>query len=167
MAPAEAAQERAESRGSLEGEPEDSCRPAGSKRGCVIDAIAARERRHHEGQDLVPDVRPTDRGTEIEMALDQTLQIEVVGQGSWQKKPSVGHRAIVVEGRVEPVQAVRRSHLSGAPFVGLDGLSQRHLPSSEGHLIRRIRASQAEAIGGSGLRRGRYFPAIADRSVQG
>jgi hypothetical protein len=54
---------------------------------------------------------------------------------------------------------VRRSHLSGAPFVGLDGLSQRHLPSSEGHLIRRIRASQAEAIGGSGLRLGRFYGA--------
>ena len=31
------------------------------------------------------------------------------------------------------------------------GCSQRHLPSSEGHLIRRFRAYQARAIGGSGL----------------
>jgi len=37
-------------------------------------------------------------------------------------------------------------------LLGAMGCSQRHLPSSEGHLIRRFRASQAEAIGGSGLR---------------
>jgi len=66
------------------------------------------------------------------MALDQTLQIEVVGQGSWQKKPSVGHRAIVVEGRVEPVQAVRRSHLSGAPLLGSMGYLNAIFPVQKG-----------------------------------
>ena len=32
------------------------------------------------------------------------------------------------------------------------GVSQRHLPSSDGHLIRRFGASQAQYVGGSGLR---------------
>jgi hypothetical protein len=42
----------------------------------------------------------------------------MLGEGGRQKEPRVGHQAIVVEGRVEPVEAVRRSHLSGAPLSG-------------------------------------------------
>jgi len=107
MARAKAAQERAQSRGSLEGEPENSRRPAGSERVCVVDAVAARERRGDEAEDLVPDVRPTDRGAEIEMRVHQFAQAEMLGQGGRQKKPGIGHQTIVVKGCVEAVGAVR------------------------------------------------------------
>ena len=92
MAPSKAAQERAQSRGSLEGKAEDSLGPAGSEHVCVVDTVAARERRHDEAQEFVPDVRPTDRAAEVEMALDQPFQTQLVGPGGRQKKPGVGHQ---------------------------------------------------------------------------
>ncbi len=41
------------------------------------------------------------------MLVDEALEAEVLGQGGRQEEPRVGHQAIVVEGRVEPVEAVR------------------------------------------------------------
>jgi hypothetical protein len=41
------------------------------------------------------------------MGLDEVLEAKMLGQGGRQQEPGVGHQAIVVEGRVEAVQAVR------------------------------------------------------------
>ena len=56
VAPAEAAQERAHGRGGLDREAEDPLRAASPKRIHVVDAVAARERRQDEGQELVAGV---------------------------------------------------------------------------------------------------------------
>jgi hypothetical protein len=68
-----------------ESEPEDSRRFVVPERVCIVDTVAARER-----EQPIPYVRPTDRAAEIEMALDQPFQTQVVGQGGRQKKPGVG-----------------------------------------------------------------------------
>ena len=56
MAPAEAAQKRAQGRWGLDGAAEDAGRPARARIG-VVDAVTARERGGDQGQQLVPDVR--------------------------------------------------------------------------------------------------------------
>jgi len=88
---------------------------------------------------------PDDRGTEIEMALDQTLQIEVVGQVAGRRSPAsaterssskaVSSRSRLCEDRIYQVLLLLARWAISTPSS-----------SSEGHLIRRIRASQAEAI---------------------
>jgi hypothetical protein len=107
VAPAEAAQERAEGGHRLDREVEDPRRPARPECGRVVDAVTARERRHDEREQLVADVRPTDRLPEVQVRLDELAQAEMRGEGGRQEEPRVGHQAIVVEGRVEPVEAVR------------------------------------------------------------
>jgi hypothetical protein len=52
-------------------------------------------------------VRSSGCRTEVEMRIDQLAQAEVLGQRGRQQEPRVGHQAIVVKGRVEPVEAVR------------------------------------------------------------
>ncbi len=54
------------------------------------------------------------------------------GRGCRQKEPRVGHQAVVVEGHIEPVKGMRRSHQSGATLLGLMGSHKRHLPSLRG-----------------------------------
>jgi len=74
MAPAEAAQERAERRCRLDREAEDPRRPARPERGRAVDAITTGERRHHEREQLVPDVRPARRLPEVEVGLDSSFR---------------------------------------------------------------------------------------------
>ena len=88
-----------------------------------------REGRQDERQELVARVRPARPVTEVEVLIDELAEAEAVGQGGRQEEPRVGHQAVVVEGRTEPVQAVRRSHQSGAPLLGLMGVSST--PSSQ------------------------------------
>src|SRR5450759_1551857 len=135
VAPAEAAQERAERRGRLDREAEDPSRAARPERGRVVDAVTARERRHDEREQLVADVRPTDRLPEVPVRIDELAQAEMRAEGGRQEEPGVGHQAIVVEGCVEAVEAVRRSHLSGVLLAGSVVAQQPHRPSSEGHLF--------------------------------
>ncbi len=84
---------------------------------------------------FVAGVRPTGCGTQIEVALDQLTQAEVLGQGGRQEEPRVGHQALVVEGHIEAVEAVRRSHRCALLIVGRCCLEQLHRPRSEGHLF--------------------------------
>ena len=46
-------------------------------------------------------------GTEVEVGLDELAQPEVVGEGGRQEEPRIGDQAVVVEGRIEAVEAVR------------------------------------------------------------
>jgi len=41
------------------------------------------------------------------MLIDQLAQAEMVGQRGRQDEAGIGHQAVVVEGRVESVEAVR------------------------------------------------------------
>ncbi len=107
VAPAEAAQERAQGRGCLDRVTEDPGRPTRAKGVCVVDAVAPGERRGDEGQELVADVRPAMRPPELKVLVDQLAQAQVVSEGGRQEEPRVGHQTVVVEGHIEPVEAVR------------------------------------------------------------
>jgi hypothetical protein len=65
----------------------------------------------------------------VKVLLDEIFQAETGGQGGRQEEPRIGHQAIVVEAGFQPVEAVRRSHQSGAPLVRADGSSST--PSSQ------------------------------------
>ena len=52
-------------------------------------------------------MRPSGCPPEIEVALDERLQAEVVRQRSRQQEPRIGHQPIVVKGRLEAIGAVR------------------------------------------------------------
>ena len=87
--PAEAAQERAERGGRLDREPEDTARATCPQGVGVIDAVATRERREDERQQLVPDVRMPHRSPEVEGALRQLLESEMLGQGGREQQPRI------------------------------------------------------------------------------
>ncbi len=86
--------------------PEDTPGSAGSQRLGVVDRVAACESGHDERQELVAGVRRAGLAPEVEVAVDQLAQAEAVSQGGRQKQSRVGHQAVVVEGRREPVEAV-------------------------------------------------------------
>jgi len=138
--------------GRLEGEAEDSRRSTSSEGSGVIDTVATRECGHDEREELVSRIRSADRRAEVEMALDQTFQTEVVGQSGWQQETRVGHQTIVVKGRVEASRLCDDRIYQVLLLLGAMGDLNAIFPSSEGHLIRRFSTSQAEAVGGSGVR---------------
>lgn len=107
MTPAEAAQERPQGGRRLDAEAEDPAGAAGPQRVRVVDAVTTGEGRHDEGQELVADVRPAGRGTEIEVLVHQLAQAEMVGQRGRQEEPRIGHQTVVVEGHIDSVKAVR------------------------------------------------------------
>jgi phosphoglycolate phosphatase-like HAD superfamily hydrolase len=85
VAPAEAAQERAEGRRRLDREAEDPGRAARSESPGVVDAFTARERRHDEREQLVSDVRPARPLPEVEVGLNELAQAEMVSEGGGQE----------------------------------------------------------------------------------
>jgi hypothetical protein len=121
VAPAEAAQEGAQRGRGLDDEPENLLRAAGAQGGRVVDAVTARERGEDQGQELVADVRPARRLAEVEVLPHELLQAEMLGQGGRQQEPGIGHELRPVERRVDPVEAVGRSHPAGAPLRWADG----------------------------------------------
>jgi len=52
-------------------------------------------------------VRPTGSVAEVEMLVDELTEAEPLGQSDRQDEPRIGHEAVVVEGDIEPVEAVR------------------------------------------------------------
>ncbi len=106
VTPAEAAQERPERGSGLHRDPEDPARAAGAQGVRVVDRVAAREGGHDKRQELVPGVRPTGRGAEVEVLIHELLETEMLGQGGRQEQPRVRHQAVVVEGRFQAVEAV-------------------------------------------------------------
>jgi hypothetical protein len=135
MAPAEAAQEGAEGGRCLHGEAEDLRRPACPEHCCVVDAIAAGERRQDERHELVARVRGTRLLPEVEVLLDELLHAKVRGQRRGQEEARVGHQLRPVERGVNPVEAVGRSHPAGAPLFGVMAVLQHHHSRSAGHLF--------------------------------
>ena len=86
-----------------DGAAEHARRPAGAQRSGVVDALAARERRGDQGQQLVAGVRPPRRVTEVEVAVGELLQTEMLGERGREEQP----RIVVVEGDVYPVGVAR------------------------------------------------------------
>ena len=107
VAPAEAAQEDTERGRRLDGATEHARRPAGAQRSGVVDALAARERRGDQGQQLVAGVRPPRRVTEVEVGVHKFTEAEPAGERGGEQQARVVHEAVVVEGDVYPVGVAR------------------------------------------------------------
>ena len=107
VAPAEAAQEGPERGRRLHGAAEHAPGAAGAQRIGVGDAVAARERRGDQGQQLVAGVRPPRRVTEVEVGVRQFTEAEPAGERGGEQQARVVHQAVVVEGDVYPVGVAR------------------------------------------------------------
>jgi len=64
----------------------------------------------------------------IEMALDELLETQVLGEGGRQEQACVGHQVVVVKGRREPVEA--SSQRDGSVRRRLASLRQRMLATA-------------------------------------
>jgi hypothetical protein len=73
----------------------------------VVDTVTTREGRGDEREHLVAGVRPARRSSQVEVRVYEFAQAEMMSQGGRQEEARVGHQAIVVEGRVNAVEAVR------------------------------------------------------------
>ena len=93
MAPPEAAQEGAGGGWRLDHAAENTGRPTGMQRSRVVDAVAASQRRRHQGHHLVTRIRPARRAAKVEMVVDQFGQAQTPGR---------------VDGRISPALATRR-----------------------------------------------------------
>ena len=74
-----------------------------------------------EGQELVAGVHLAGRRTQVNVPLGQLPKAEALGQGGRQEEPRIGDLTVLVEGHIEAVEAVRRSHQIGCFSVGLGG----------------------------------------------
>ena len=72
----------------------------------VVNAVAARQRRRHQGQHLVARVRPPRRIAQVQVMVNQFTQTQVLGQRDRKEQPSIGHQAAVVEGDLDAVGMV-------------------------------------------------------------
>ncbi len=43
----------------------------------------------------------------MDVLVDERLEAEVLRQGGRHQEPGIGHQTVVIEGRFEPVEAVR------------------------------------------------------------
>jgi hypothetical protein len=92
--------------------------PARSESVGISDAVAPGQGRHHERQELVADVGPSRFVAQVEVGIDELAEAQMLGQGGRQEEARISHQTVIVKGRVNPVEAVRRSHLSGALPAG-------------------------------------------------
>ena len=93
--------------GALITHPSTRGRPARPQRIGVVNAVAARQRRRHQGQHLVASVGSSGRIPQVNVAVHQFTQAQVVGQGDRQQQPRIGHQAVIIKGNVDAV-GVRR-----------------------------------------------------------
>ena len=94
-------------KGRLDPEAQHPLGAAGSQRVRIINAVTAGKGRQDQGQELVTDMRPTRRGAEVEVLVGELTEAEMGGQGRRQEEARIGHQPVIVEGHVEPVEAVR------------------------------------------------------------
>ena len=93
--------------GALTVQPSTLAVPPARNASASVDALAARERRGDQGHQLVAGVRPPRRVTEVDAAVGELLQTEMLGERGREEQPRIGHQAVVVEGDVYPVGAAR------------------------------------------------------------
>ena len=84
-----------------------SGRPAGAQHVGVVNAVAASQRRRHQGQHLVAGVRPPRGIAQVEALLNQLGQAQVPGQGGGKDQPGIGYQTVVVKGDLDAVGMVK------------------------------------------------------------
>ena len=65
------------------------------------------QRRRHQGQQLAARMGPTWRISGINMAVHQSTQSRMMGQGHRQDEPLIGHRVAPVKGNVDAGELIR------------------------------------------------------------
>ena len=93
--------------GALTVQPSTLAVPPARRASASVDAVAARERRGDQGQQLVAGVRPPRRVTEVEVGVRQCAEAEPAGERGGEQQARVVHEAVVVEGDVYPVGVAR------------------------------------------------------------
>ena len=73
----------------------------------IVDAVTTGQHRRHQGQHLVPRVGSARDTTQVNMAIHQLAQTQVMGQRDRQKQSGVGHQAVIVEGDLDAVGLLR------------------------------------------------------------
>ena len=105
-APPEAAQEGPQGEWRLDYAADGASRTPSAQRVGVVNAVAARQRRRHQGQHLVARIRPPRRIAQVQVMVNQFTQTQVLGQRDRKEQPSIGHQAAVVEGDLDAVGVV-------------------------------------------------------------
>ena len=103
VAPPETPQEGPQGGWRLDHTPQHPRRPARPQRIGVVNAVAASQRRRHQGQHLVASVGSSGRIPQVNVAVHQFTQAQVVGQGDRQQQPRIGHQAVIIKGNVDAV----------------------------------------------------------------
>jgi hypothetical protein len=106
VAPAEAAQERAQGGEGFDAEAQDPAGCAGAQGVRIVDRVATRERGHDEGQELVADVRRAGGAPQVEEPIGAAPSGPGGGPAWLAGGARACHQAIVVEGRVNAVDGV-------------------------------------------------------------
>jgi hypothetical protein len=107
MTPSETAQERADGRRRRNPESQHRLSGARPQTVAVVDAVAAGQRRVDHRHGLLAHIGPTRGVTQVDLAVEQLPQPQVLGQRGRQNHPGVGHRVLVVEGHANGVQAMQ------------------------------------------------------------
>ena len=107
VAPSETPQERAQRGWRLHHTAQHLLGLASAQRVGVVNAVTAGQRRCHQRQHLVSRVGTTWRISQVNVAVHQLSQPQMMGQGDGQKQPSIGHQSVIVEGNVDAVGALR------------------------------------------------------------
>ena len=107
VAPPEAAQERPQGGWRLDYAAQGLGGSPGAQHVSVVNAVAARQRRRHQGQHLVARVRPPRRIAQVQVMVNQFTQTQVLGQRDRKEQPSIGHQAAVVKGDLDAVGMVK------------------------------------------------------------
>ena len=103
VAPTETAQEGPQGGRRLDRAAHHPRGPARAQGVGIVNAVATRQRRCHQRQQLVSGMRPTRRIPQVHMAVHQLTQTQMMGQGQRQQQAGVGHQAVVVEGDLDAV----------------------------------------------------------------
>ena len=89
--------------GALTMQPMAPGRPAGAQHIGVVNAVATGQRGGHQGQHLVPRVRPPRRISQVNVIADEFTQAQALGEGDRKDQPGIAHQAVVVEGDSDAV----------------------------------------------------------------
>ena len=107
MTPPEAAQKGPQGGWRFDHAADGAGRPAGAQHVGVVNAVAAGQRRRHQRQQLVPRVGSTRRISQVNVAVHQLTQTQMVGQGDRQEQSGIGHQTVIIEGDVDAVGAAQ------------------------------------------------------------
>ena len=131
MAPTETPQERTQRGRRLDHTAQHLLGPASAQRVGVVDAVATGQGRRHQGQHLVPSIRTTRCISQVNVAVHQFAQTQVMGQRDRQDQSGVGHQAVIVEGDLDALKAAQRGSIRWVLLVpGWFGVSQTIIPEA-------------------------------------